>query len=225
MPLASNPELRNLLTEIKRAHEQIIDTVSADRLLEAGPSPEATEKARKTVASFQEFIRQHRDEITALQVLYSRPYRQRLRNEDIHDLADMLKSPPRGWTEQTLWDAYRRLDGSKVRGSGQRILTDIVSLVRFAVGQDDELVPFADRVRERFAEWMARQEVNARPFTDEQRRWLEAIRDQIAASVSVGLDDLQLAPFAQWGGPARAYALFGDRLQPLLDELNRELVA
>ncbi len=42
------------------------------------------------------------------------------------------------------------LDKSKVRGSGGQMLTDIVSLVRYALDQDDELVPFRDQVEERF---------------------------------------------------------------------------
>lgn len=33
------------------------------------------------------------------------------------------------------------------------MLTDIVSLVRYALHQDDELVPFRDQVEERYAAW------------------------------------------------------------------------
>ena len=43
------------------------------------------------------------------------------------------------------------LDQSKVRGSGGKMLTDIVSLVRYTLEQDDELVPFRDQVEQRFA--------------------------------------------------------------------------
>ena len=97
------------------------------------------------MTSFQAFIEEHKDEITALQVLYSRPYAQRLRFADIKALAEAIQAPPRNWTPETLWRAYETLDKSKVRGSGTRMLTDLVSLVRFAIGQDDELVPFSDR--------------------------------------------------------------------------------
>jgi type I restriction enzyme R subunit len=121
--------------------------------------------------------------------------------------------------------AYQQLDRSRVRGSGQRVLADVVSLVRFAVGQDLELVPFADHVQERFEGWLATQEGQGHTFNPEQRRWLEAIRDHIAGSVGMGLEDFQLAPFDQRGGLARAHRLFGEKLDALLDELNRELVA
>jgi type I restriction enzyme R subunit len=105
------------------------------------------------------------------------------------------------------------------------VLADIVSLVRFAINQDEELMPFAERVRERFDAWLSAQEAQDRNFTPDQRWWLEAVRDYIAGSVSIGMEDLQLAPFAQQGGMGRAHQVFGDRLPALLDELNLELAA
>ena len=221
LPFASNPDLRQKLVDIHRSYEQTIDTVSADSLIEAGFSDE---QAKAIVQSFQEYIEENRDEITALQVLYERPYRQRLSYADIKALADDLITPPRLWTTARLWEAYRQLDNSKVRGSGQRVLSDIVSVVRYAIGGEDELTPFADGVRERFQGWLAMQETAGRAFTDEQLRWLEAIRNHIAGSVSIGMEDFQYAPFNQNGGLARAYAVFGDELAGLLENLNGVLV-
>ena len=221
-PFAANPDLRHRLVDIHRSYEQTIDTVSADSLLEAGFSDD---QANTIVRSFREFIEENRDEITALQVLYERPYRQRLSYADIKALADALKSPPRSWTTERLWEAYRQLDKSRVRGSGQRTLADIVAVVRYAIGGVDELAPFADGVRERFDGWLAMQETAGRAFTREQVRWLEDIRDHIAGSVSMDLSAFQYAPFNQQGGLGRAYNLFGDELPGLLEELNVELVA
>ena len=124
-----------------------------------------------------------------------------------------------------MWDAYRRLDESRVRGSGQRTLADVVSLVRYAIGADDELAPFADGVRERFAAWLAAQQTEGRAFTAEQIGWLEDIRDHVAGSVSIEMGDFQYAPFTQRGGLGRAYEVFGEELAGLLDELNLELAA
>ena len=114
-PFAANPELRQQLIETHRAYEQTIDAVSQDTVVRAEFSgAEADALAR----SFREYIEENRDEITALQVLYQRPYRQRLTYADIRALADALQSPPRSWTAPRLWDAYRQLDQSRVRGSG-----------------------------------------------------------------------------------------------------------
>ena len=220
-PFAANPDLRQRLVDIHRSYEQTIDTVSDDSLIDAGFSDE---QAKAIVQSFQEYIEENRDEITALQVLYERPYRQRLSFADIEALADALISPPRSWTTEKLWEAYRRLDKSKVRGSGQRTLADIVSVVRFAIGGADELEPFVDGVRERFHGWLAMQETAGRAFTEEQVRWLEAIRNHIAGSVSMELGDFQYAPFNQQGGLSKAYELFGDELAGLLENLNGVLV-
>ena len=220
-PFAENPNLRQRLVDIHRSYEQTIDTVSADSIIEAGFSDD---RAREIAGSFQEYIEENRDEITALQALYQRPYRQRLSYADIKALADSLASPPRSWTTERLWEAYRRLDESKVRGSGQRTLADIVSVVRYAIGGIDELAPFADGVQERFQGWLAMQETAGRSFTPEQVRWLEDIRDHIAGSVSIEMGDLQYAPFNQQGGLGRAYQIFGEELAELLEELNLELV-
>ena len=159
-----------------------------------------------------------------MQVLYERPYRQRLRYDDIRALSDTLQAPPRSWTTERLWQAYQRLDEGRVRGSGQRQLADIVALVRYVIGDADELAPFADHVNQRFEGWLAMQETAGRAFTAEQRQWLEAIRDHIAGSVSIDQGDFQYAPFIQWGGIMGAHNLFGDDLQAIIDELNPELV-
>jgi type I restriction enzyme R subunit len=221
-PFAANPELRQRLIEIHRAYEQTIDTVSQDTLIRAEFSgAEADELTR----SFREYLEEHRDEITALQVLYQRPYSQRLSLDEIKALADALQNPPRSWTPARLWNAYEQLDRDRVRrGSSQRVLADIVSLVRYAIGHEEELSPFAEQVNERFRGWLAMQETAGRDFTDEQRQWLEGIKDHIAGSVSIEPADLQYAPFAQRGGIGRAHAVFGEGLAPLLEELNLALV-
>ena len=60
-------------------------------------------------------------------------------------------TPPHLLDESTLWQAYAQLDKSRVKGaSGKRILTDLVSLVRFAIHQDNELIPFPERVNANF---------------------------------------------------------------------------
>ncbi|HUZ02440.1 MAG TPA: type I restriction-modification enzyme R subunit C-terminal domain-containing protein, partial [Thermomicrobiaceae bacterium] len=223
-PLAANPALRERLIEARQRSEQAIDTVTRDDVLEAGYSEAARERATALTRSFAAFIAEHKDEITALQVLYSRPYG-RLRYEDVRALARAIAAPPRSWTPDLLWRAYETLDRSKVRGSGHRILTDVVSLVRYATAQESELVPFPEQVAGKFAAWLGQQEAAGKRFTAEQREWLELIRDHIAASVQIEREDFALAPFTERGGLGRVYQVFGAELDPLLEELNEVLVA
>lgn len=224
-PIAANPTLRNKLIELKKSFEQTIDTVSKDQVLEAGFSASAREKAQSIVQSFEQFVRENKDEITALQILYSRPHKQRLTLKEIKQLADTIQRPPHAWTPELLWRAYEALDKSKVRGSGGKVLADIISLVRYALRQEGELKPFKEQVNERFARWLASQQQDGRKFTDEQIQWLEAIRDHIATSLAMEPDDFEYVPFSQRGGLGKARQIFGKDLSALLGELNEALAA
>ncbi len=226
LPLAASPGLREEILFVQQRHEQVIDHVSIDEVLEAGFSEEARRRAAGLVFSFEQFIQNHLDEITALQILYSRPHRARLRHQDIKELAAALQAPPRAWTPERLWHAYELVVEDRVRGaSDQRLLTDVVSLVRFALSQDAELVPFKEKVEERFQQWLAQQESTGHGVTPEQRQWLESMRDHIAANLQMEMDDFDYVPFSQRGGAQRAYAVFGEELGKILEELNEVLAA
>jgi type I restriction enzyme R subunit len=216
---------RELILSIKQDTEQVIDKVTTDELLYAGQSEEAKEKARTLTASFAAYLKEHRDEITALQFLYARPVGTPPTFKQLKELAAELSCPPNQWTPEALWQAYESLENSRVRGSGKRMLTDLISLIRFALEQETILAPFAESVNDRFTRWLSSQESAGRAFTPEQRQWLEMIRDHIAASLTVDPDDFEYVPFSESGGFGAAYQLFGEQLNPLLQELNTALTA
>jgi type I restriction enzyme R subunit len=224
-PLASNPDLRHAIIEVRKSYEQTIDEVSKDTLLYAGHSEDGREKAAALVASFKDYIEEHRDDIKALEILYSRPYKERLTFDEIKDLAKSIERPPRQWTPEKLWRAYETLDQSKVRGSGGRMLTDIVSLVRYTLQQDNELVPFRDQVEARFRSWLLTQEQRGVVFTPEQIQWLTWMKESIASEMGIAVDSFEYTPFVEHGGIGKAYQVFGDKLPPLLDELSEALAA
>jgi len=224
--LLANPSLRELILRLKQQKELVIDTVTQDRVLEAGFSEAARERAQGIVQSFEAFIAQHRDEITALQILYNRSTKAPLKFDDLKALADTLQAPPHLWTESQLWQAYAALDQSRVKGaSRRRILTDLVSLVRYAMHQENELVPYPERVAANFNAWMAQQQAAGKGFTDEQRWWLEQMAEHIASNLGIEAEDFGYAPFDQHGGLGRVHQIFGEELPDLIDKLNRELVA
>ncbi len=216
---------RNKIIEIKKSFEQTIDTVSLDELIDAGFDARATERATQTIASFEKFIGEHHDEITALQVLYSQPYRRRLTFTEIRELADAIAKPPHQLTPERLWRAYETLEKSKVSGSGGKQLADIVSLVRHALKHDENLVPYGQLVEQRFGAWMATQQSTGRTFTAEQQRWLTLIKDHIAASLSISVDDFDYTPFNEEGGLGKVYQVFGSEFDKILEELNEALAA
>jgi type I restriction enzyme R subunit len=223
-PIRANPALRNTILDIQKSHDQVIDTVSKDEVTVSAFSQEARDKAASLTKEFERYLSEHKDEIEALQILYSRPYRSRLTYKQVRDLADAIRKPHPAWTTEALWRAYETLDRSKVRSSPERVLTNIVSLVKFAIGKEAQLAPFPESVRQRFENWIAEQQANGAGFTDEQILWLIAISEHVATSMEITSDDLESLPFSQQGGLGRAYQLFGDRLQSLMDELNEVLI-
>jgi type I restriction enzyme R subunit len=221
-----DPKLRVLILTLKQKNEQVIDNVTQDEILEVGFSEAARERAKQLVTTFEQFIQQHKDEITALQILYNRPTKAPLKFEDLKSLADLLQAPPHLMSESQLWQAYAALDKARVKGTTtKRILTDLVSLVRYAMHQENELVPYPERVAANFKAWIAQQQSAGKAFTDEQRWWLEKMAEHIASNLGIEGDDFESVPFNQRGGLGKVHELFGAELPKVIEALNKELAA
>ncbi|MCA3030015.1 MAG: DEAD/DEAH box helicase family protein, partial [Rhodocyclaceae bacterium] len=222
------PLLRDAIESARRDREQLIDHINLDQVTFSGYTEEAEKKAKEVVDSFAAYIAQHKDEIAALSFFYQQPYQRRqLTFEMIEELHDHLARPPLMLTTERLWGAYERVKADRVKGVGvRRQLTDLVSLVRFALGVDDELRPFGDSVDKRFQEWIFRHNAQrATAFTPEQTEWLRLMKEHIATSCSIRRDDFDYAGLADKGGLQKAWGLFGNELDVLMNELNEELVA
>lgn len=88
------------------------------------------------------------------------------------------------------------------------------------------LEPYTETVQRRFAAWLEEQErMRGKPFTTEQRQWLELIRDNVSSSLTIETDDFEYEPFTQRGGLGKAYQLFGAELPEILQQLNERLAA
>ena len=221
------PTLRNLLKDIQARDEIVIDEISRDTVEFAGF--DNTVQAETMVQSFHEFIEQNRDEITALRILYSIPYRnQRLQWAHITELAERLKQPPYNLTPDKLWAAYAKVEPEHVRmGKTKRVLTDLVALVRHALQPESELVPYPEQVRARYERWLKAQADAGKVFTPQQRAWLDAIAEHIGVNVSIEIDDFNDGRLFEQGGVGAALKAFGDAqtLRTLLDDLNTTLAA
>lgn len=220
-------ELRDVLLNINRSLNQVIDEAAIDVLIDIGFDKAALESARSKLDDFRRFIEDNKDEIEALQILYSRPYRAGLRYGQVKELRDELRKPPLALHDPPsgLWSLYEAVEPENVRGKGGRALVDLVALVRHAIEPDEPLVPVAEQVEERYREWLAEKEHLGQTFSDEQRAWLDAIKNHIANSLAVEPDDFQYAPFQQMGGLGAAHRLFGKHLERLLSQLNERLAA
>lgn len=218
------PEVRDYIENVRRNHEQIIDNVNLDTVLFAGYDANQEETADRIIGTFREFIRENRDEITALRIIYDQRYKDRpMAIAQLNALYEKLKA--RNITVDRLWDCYAIKQPDKVKRGTLVQLADLVSLIRFEMGEAETLAPFAERVNYNFQQWSFRRNAGAVHFTDEQMEWLRLIKDHIAVSLSVEPEDLDLSPFDRKGGLGRFYEVFGADYEKILMELNAELVA
>lgn len=73
------------------------------------------DRARVVVTSWSDYLREHRDEIAALRVLYDGAPVGRVSYAELRELTDRIKRPPYGWTPDALWKAYESLEAGRVR--------------------------------------------------------------------------------------------------------------
>ena len=229
-PLAGNPALCETLLNLRQGEEITVDVLTSDALRFAGARPDQVidyqQQAEQLTSAFADYCRDNRERLEALSVLYARPYGARITRAKLIELAQAIQRPPRQWTTEALWRAYEQVEANRVKGASKgRHLTDLISLARHALGVEEQLVSFQDQAAERFEGWLAQQANRGRTFTDEQRSWLELIRDQIVIDLEVRLQDLDDPPFAQRGGLGMVYHLFGDELGAIVQELNEVVAA
>jgi len=221
------PDLRNEIEAARREREQIIDHLNPDQVTFSGFSEQADSQAKAVIQTFADYIARHKDDIVALSFFYQQPYQRRpLTFQMIEDLHEQLGKPPLMLTTERLWNAYARVQASQVKGAtSRRQLTDLVSLVRFALGMDSELKPFSEQVDKRFQEWIFRHNAQrGTAFSPEQTEWLRLMKDHIASSCSISREDFDYAELADKGGLQKVWGLFGNELDTLMKEMNEELV-
>jgi type I restriction enzyme R subunit len=218
------PALRHLLQEFSGKGDIIIDGVTLDVLTMADYSSEG---AHGYIRSFREYIEQHKDEIAALRLLYSQPYGAPITFAQIKELGLQLQQPPHALTTERLWQAYAQVEKDRVRGAGrQRTLTDIVALVRHAIGHDEDgvLEPFPEQVQRRYERWLEDQQAGGRRFRPQQRAWLDEIARYMGVNLRVTPETLRQSPFANRGGAWAFREEFGEQWEWVLAELNEKLI-
>lgn len=219
-----DPEVRDYIENVRRSHDQVIDSVSIDTVLFAGFDADKQANADRIIKTFREFIEENKDEILALRIVYDQRYKDRpMAIARLKALYEKLKA--HNITVDRLWDCYAIKKPEKVRRGTVSQLTDLISIIRFEMGYADNLAPFADRVDYNFMQWTLRRNAGSVHFTDEQMEWLRLIKDHIAVSLSIEPQDLDLSPFDRKGGLGRFYDVFGAEYEKILWEMNVELVS
>lgn len=218
-------DLREYIDNVRRAHEQTIDITNPDTLLNKGWATDSKEKAENLVADFKTWIAQHQDEITALQIFYTQPYRRReLNYKMIQEVLEKLKLERPLLAPMQVWRAYEQLE--KTTGSPKSELIALVSLLRRISGVDSTLINYSNKVDLNFRDWILKKNAGQHNrFAEEQMQWLRMIKDHIATSIHLDADDLDYTPFDAEGGKGKMWQLFGEQMDEIINELNEALAA
>ena len=217
-------DLNEYIENVRKAHEQIIDTINPDKLVAAGWDKDNKGRAEELVKTFAEWIAKHKDEITALQIFYSQPYRRReLTYKMIRELVDAIVADKPTLAPLNVWHAYELLE--RVSGQPRNELVALVSLIRKVAGLDATLTSYDKTVDKNFQNWVFKKQAGTLKFNEEQMLWLRMIKDHIAASVSFSVDDLDYTPFDAQGGKGKMWQLFGNETENIINELNEALAA
>lgn len=209
---------------MRKAHEQRIDLINPDEVIKVGWDKDNKNKSNELVNGFAEWMQQHKDALTALQIFYNQPFRRReLTYTMIKEVLEKLQHDKPTLAPMNVWRAYEAL--GQCNGSPRNELTAIVSLMRKVSGVDVTLTAFDKTVDKNFQDWVFKKQAGATKFNEEQMQWLRMIKDYVTNSFHIDKDDFDLNPFNAQGGLGKMWQLFGEKTEEIINELNEALAA
>ena len=221
-----NGPLNTYLEDVRKEHEQIIDTINGDEVITSDFDKDKTERAEMMVNDFKAYMEANKDEITALSIFYNQPYNRRdITFKMLKDVLEKLKMDKPLLAPSNVWNAFQTLEHSDAKKPADELST-LVSLIRRVCGIDEQLKPFDKTIDDNFKRWIFKQNAGQHNrFTQEQMDWLRMIKDHVVSSYHLELDDLEYTPFNAYGGKGKMYQLFGAEMTAIIEELNEVLVA
>jgi type I restriction enzyme R subunit len=162
--------------------------------------------------AFATFVKENEAKIEAIRILLDRP--KAWSAAALTQLRDTLKRTPQRFTPENLEKAHATKYG--------KALVEIISMVKHAADAQAPLLTAVERAERAFAQVSA-----GKSFTDEQRAWLDRVRQVMVANLSIERDDFEdqdaLRSAGGWGAARR---VFGEQqLAALLIELNEAIAA
>lgn len=219
-------ELNDYLENVRKQHEQIIDSVNIDVVTKSEWDSTSIDKAQHIIQDFSAYLEANKDSIQALSIFYDQPYNRRhITFKMIKDVMDQLQLEKPLLAPDYVWDAYAQIEAN-VGAAPKDQLTALVSLIRRVCGIDKELKAFDKTIDENFKNWMFKQNAGQHNrFTPDQVDWLRMIKDHVVNSYHIEVDDLDYTPFDAKGGKGKMYQLFGKDMDTIIEELNEVLAA
>ena len=214
MRILSDPMFQELAENYQRAPRtfivasEAIDVVGSELLFRTADGRQL--KPDEYLKVFEKYVRKNPDRVTALEVLLNRP--DEFDTRHLKELREKLEARPERFTEGRLSKAR------KLRQPYVKELTDIISLVREAVHDDDSTPD--ERAYE--AIHAIREEME---LTPEQETWLDLIRSYLPRNLIITREDFQMPPFSRLGGWNKAKRDFGNALEETLQKINEVMIS
>jgi len=220
-----NGELNDYIENVRKVHEQIIDTVNLDKVTKATWDTESTDKAHEIIQELSDYLQEHKDEITALKIFYNQPYSRRtITSKMIKELLENLKANKPTLAPTYVWEAYRQIEEVNPDNPKSELIA-LVSLLRRITGLDSKLTGYDVTIAKNYKDWLFKKQAGSLKFTKEQMTWLDMIKEHIITSFHIEVDDLDYTPFDAEGGRGKMWQLFGENMDEIIDELNEVLAA
>ncbi|MCB0501531.1 MAG: DEAD/DEAH box helicase family protein [Bacteroidetes bacterium] len=221
-----NGELNDYLDNVRKEHEQIMDSINIDEVTKSEWDTTSVDKANEIVKDFSDYLKAHKDEIKALSIFYDQPYNRRVITfKMIKEVMEKLRQHKPMLAPDYVWEAYNTLEKTKSQRP-ENELTILISLIRKACGIDAVLTPYDKQIDENFKNWIFAQNAGQHNrFTEEQMDWLRMLKNHVVSSYHIEVEDLDFTPFDAKGGRGKMYQLFGEQMNDIINELNEVLVA
>ncbi|MDN7026098.1 DEAD/DEAH box helicase [Methanoculleus sp. FWC-SCC1] len=210
MELLRNPDFQNLLQNYPRPPKNfIIDYGTQDEVTSTWLVRDAAGEEYKPadyLTQFSRFVRENPEKIEAIRILLDRP--QEWGTDALSELKQKLAVTPQRFTPENLERAHRV--------QYHKALVDIISMVKHAAREENELLTAEERIL------LACEKVTAgKTFTAEQKDWLKRIRAHLIENLSIDKEDFETIPiFTDHGGWGRANRVFNNQLSALIQEFN-----
>ena len=200
-PLANHADARRYLL-ILAAGFVNTQMPGEDTLISKGFS---IEEAKSTTEAFEDFCKEHSDEIEALRIIYNNEG-EPITYSMLKDLENKLKMANNHFTSKQLWNSYAILNPNSVRRSSTKeesdALTNIIQLVRFALRQIERLDSVVSTSKQYFNLWLGQ---NQREITDKQREVISRIVDYIASNGACTIKEIREDDATQAAQMIRAF--------------------
>lgn len=200
-PLANHADARRYLLILAAG---FVNTLmpGEDTLVSKGFS---IEEAKSTIEAFEDFCKEHSDEIEALRIIYNNEG-EPITYSMLKDLENKLKMANNHFTSKQLWNSYAILNPNSVRRSSTKeesdALTNIIQLVRFALHQIERLDSVVSTSKQYFNLWLGQ---NQREITDKQREVISRIVDYIASNGACTIKEIREDDATQAAQMIRAF--------------------